>query len=123
MTRHKLFVLLSVSAVLLSLGAGFVPLRIATSSALGSKCCSGMTFLGSRAITSLLASKSSSVAEGSDAPSNSTVQAAEPPTVASSSAPILNGKRVLPFKVLTGGLKGHKVAAVYAVINSSYKRG
>ena len=44
-------------------------------------------------------------------------------TKAPSSTPILNGKRVLPFKVMTAGLKGHKVAAVYAVLNSSYKRG
>ena len=49
---------------------------------------------------------------------NDDVQTKEP-----SSTPILNGKRVLPFKVMTGGLKGHKVAAVYAVLNSSYKRG
>ena len=49
---------------------------------------------------------------------NDDVQTKEP-----SSTPILNGKRVLPFKVMTAGLKGHKVAAVYAVLNSSYKRG
>ena len=44
-------------------------------------------------------------------------------TAAVSNAPILNGKRVLPLKVLTGGLKGHRVAAVYAVLNNNYKRG
>jgi Fe-S cluster biogenesis protein NfuA len=38
-------------------------------------------------------------------------------------APTLNGKRVLPFKVLAGGLKGSKIAAVYAVLNSTFKRG
>lgn len=38
-------------------------------------------------------------------------------------APVLNGKMVLPFKVMTSGLKDHKVAAVYAVLNSNYKRG
>jgi Fe-S cluster biogenesis protein NfuA len=38
-------------------------------------------------------------------------------------APTLNGKRVLPFKVLAGGLKGSKTAAVYAVLNSTFKRG
>ena len=41
----------------------------------------------------------------------------------SAPAPILNGKRVLPYKVMSAGLKGHKVAGVYAVLNSSYKRG
>jgi len=40
-----------------------------------------------------------------------------------SKAPTLNGKVVLPTKAMTAGLKGHKVAAVYAVLNSNYKRG
>ena len=44
-------------------------------------------------------------------------------TKETSATPILNGKRVLPFKVVAAGLKGHKVAGVYAVLNSSYKRG
>lgn len=39
-----------------------------------------------------------------------------------SPAPVLNGKRVLPFKVLTAGLAGHQVAAVYAVLDSTYRR-
>eukprot|EP00526_Cylindrotheca_closterium_P009746 CAMPEP_0113629608 /NCGR_PEP_ID=MMETSP0017_2-20120614/15372_1 /TAXON_ID=2856 /ORGANISM="Cylindrotheca closterium" /LENGTH=430 /DNA_ID=CAMNT_0000540017 /DNA_START=21 /DNA_END=1313 /DNA_ORIENTATION=+ /assembly_acc=CAM_ASM_000147 len=38
-------------------------------------------------------------------------------------APVLNGKRVLPFKVLMAGLKGAKVAATYAILNKDYKRG
>jgi hypothetical protein len=38
-------------------------------------------------------------------------------------APVLNGKRVLPFKVLMAGLKGHRVASVYALLNKDYKRG
>jgi NFU1 iron-sulfur cluster scaffold homolog, mitochondrial len=38
-------------------------------------------------------------------------------------APVLNGKRVLPYKIVMAGLKGHKVAAVYAVLNSSFQRG
>jgi len=38
-------------------------------------------------------------------------------------APVLNGKMVLPFKVMSSGLKDHKIAAVYAVLNSNYKRG
>lgn len=41
---------------------------------------------------------------------------------ATSPAPVLNGKMVLPMKVMTSGLKDHKVAAVYAVLNSNYKR-
>lgn len=40
-----------------------------------------------------------------------------------SPAPTLNGKRVLPFKILAGGLKGSKIAAVYAVLDSNFKRG
>mmetsp|Transcript_28664 Transcript_28664/g.52318 ORF Transcript_28664/g.52318 Transcript_28664/m.52318 type:complete len:469 (-) Transcript_28664:208-1614(-) len=40
-----------------------------------------------------------------------------------SKAPTLNGKMVLPVKAMTAGLKGHKVAAVYAILNSNYKRG
>jgi hypothetical protein len=40
-----------------------------------------------------------------------------------SKAPTLNGKIILPVKAMAVGLKGHKVAAVYAVLNSGYKRG
>ena len=38
-------------------------------------------------------------------------------------APTLNGKAVLPLKAMKVGLKGHKVAAVYALLNKNYKRG
>jgi hypothetical protein len=38
-------------------------------------------------------------------------------------APTFNGKVVYPVKVFLAGLKGHKVAATYAVMNNSYKRG
>jgi hypothetical protein len=38
-------------------------------------------------------------------------------------APTLNGKMILPFKVMASGLKNHQIAAVYAVLNSQYKRG
>ncbi len=39
-------------------------------------------------------------------------------------APVLNGKRVLPYKVLMAGLKGNSnVAGVFALLNSGYKRG
>jgi hypothetical protein len=41
----------------------------------------------------------------------------------SSPAPTLDGKRVLPYKIMKAGLKGHKVAAVYALLNTDYKRG
>jgi Fe-S cluster biogenesis protein NfuA len=37
--------------------------------------------------------------------------------------PVLNGKRVLPYKIMAAGLKGHKVAGVYAILNKDYKRG
>jgi Flp pilus assembly protein TadB len=40
-----------------------------------------------------------------------------------SKAPTLNGKMVLPLKAMMVGLKGHKVAAVYALLNKNYKRG
>ncbi len=38
-------------------------------------------------------------------------------------APSFNGKLVMPMKIMTTGLRGHKVAAVYAVLNKQYKRG
>jgi hypothetical protein len=41
----------------------------------------------------------------------------------STPAPTLDGKRVLPYKIMKAGLKGHKVAAVYALLNTDYKRG
>jgi len=42
-----------------------------------------------------------------------------------SKAPDLNGKIVLPIKIANSGLKGYtgNVAAVYAILDSSYKRG
>ena len=40
-----------------------------------------------------------------------------------SKAPDLNGKMILPIKIAAAGLKGHKVAAVYAILDSNYKRG
>lgn len=38
-------------------------------------------------------------------------------------APVLDGQRVLPLKIMKAGLKGHQVAAVYALLNSEYQRG
>ncbi len=40
-----------------------------------------------------------------------------------SKAPSFNGKTVFPVKVFMNGLKGHQVAAVYAILNKNYKRG
>ena len=40
-----------------------------------------------------------------------------------SPAPNLDGKRILPFKILMAGVKDHRVPAVYAVLNANYKRG
>ena len=37
--------------------------------------------------------------------------------------PVLNGKTVLPIKVLQKGLEGHTVAAVYALLSSDFKKG
>ncbi|KAL7474894.1 hypothetical protein ACHAW6_000840, partial [Cyclotella cf. meneghiniana] len=53
----------------------------------------------------------------SSSPNNTSVQTEV------SKAPTLNGKIILPVKALAVGLKGHKIAAVYAVLNSGYKRG
>ena len=49
--------------------------------------------------------------------------AAEESAAPASPAPVLNGKMVLPCKIVANGLEGHKVAAVYAVMNNTYKRG
>jgi len=48
-----------------------------------------------------------------------------PSTTPVSKAPDLNGKIVLPIKIANSGLKGYdgNVAAVYAILDSSYKRG
>jgi Fe-S cluster biogenesis protein NfuA len=59
------------------------------------------------------------------AESTSSESSSSSPTVTTAPpAPVFDGKRVLPYKVLSAGLKGQSpVAAVYAVLNSSYKRG
>ena len=36
-----------------------------------------------------------------------------------SKAPDLNGKMILPINIAAAGLKGHKVAAVYAILDSN----
>ena len=48
---------------------------------------------------------------------------AEAESAPAAPAPVLDGNRVLPLKIMKAGLKGHKVAAVYALLNSDYKRG
>ena len=56
--------------------------------------------------------------------SESKAAVSTPPTETTlSKAPSLNGKIVLPVKVMAAGLKGHTVPAVYAILNSNYKRG
>ncbi len=37
-------------------------------------------------------------------------------------APVLNGKRILPSKIMLAGLKGHQVAAAYAILSPDYKK-
>ena len=55
---------------------------------------------------------------------NSSSSSSTTSTESSPKTPILNGKRVLPYKIMTGGIKGQPaVAAVYAILNQSYKRG
>lgn len=54
--------------------------------------------------------------------SASTEEDQETTAAPSTPAPQFNGKTILPMRVVTPGLKGHKVAAVYAVLNSSYKK-
>ena len=63
--------------------------------------------------SALYASSSSS---GSNSAKAAQSQPAAPP-------PILNGKTVLPIKVLQKGLEGHVVAAVYALLSSDFKKG
>jgi Fe-S cluster biogenesis protein NfuA len=60
----------------------------------------------------------SKVESNMDAGSNST---STPSVAASSSAPVLNGKRVLPLKIMMAGLSGHKIAASYAIFSNDYK--
>lgn len=72
----------------------------------------------SRQVWSAASSSSSSDDSSSSAPSSPVTAPPSPPP------PILNGKRVLPYKIVMGALKGQKrVAAVYAVLDSSYRRG
>ena len=59
-------------------------------------------------------------ASDADESSASTVSRTEVPQAP---APVLNGKRVIPYRVMAAGLKGQKVAAVYAILNSTYNRG
>eukprot|EP00534_Pseudo-nitzschia_fraudulenta_P001129 CAMPEP_0201126808 /NCGR_PEP_ID=MMETSP0850-20130426/27540_1 /ASSEMBLY_ACC=CAM_ASM_000622 /TAXON_ID=183588 /ORGANISM="Pseudo-nitzschia fraudulenta, Strain WWA7" /LENGTH=423 /DNA_ID=CAMNT_0047395397 /DNA_START=103 /DNA_END=1374 /DNA_ORIENTATION=- len=38
-------------------------------------------------------------------------------------APVLNGKRILPLKIMLAGLKEHQLAGAYAVLGKDYKKG
>jgi len=65
------------------------------------------------------------IASSSPSPSQlsaSTEESASATTADAEPAPQFNGKTILPMRVLSAGLRGHKVAAVYAVLNSSYKK-
>lgn len=46
-------------------------------------------------------------------------------TTSTQPPPILNGKRVFPYKIIQSGLSGHdkKIAAVFCVLGSNYVRG
>jgi hypothetical protein len=52
---------------------------------------------------------------------SSTTPASSTPPVAVA-VPVLNGKRVLPYKIIMTGLQDHRLAAVVCVMNSSYQR-
>ena len=60
-----------------------------------------------------------------ESPPSTTPPSPSSPQAAVSKAPDLNGKIVLPIKIANSGLKGYEgnVAAVYAILDSSYKRG
>ena len=62
--------------------------------------------------TSLFASTSTPTTADDDTDSNSN----------KAPAPVINGKRILPIKIMLVGLKGHQVAGAYAVLNSDYKK-
>ena len=62
--------------------------------------------------TSLFASTSTPTTADDDTNSNSN----------KAPAPVINGKRILPIKIMLVGLKGHQVAGAYAVLNSDYKK-
>ena len=67
---------------------------------------------------SLLSSSSLSSGKDSDSDSNDPTNAES----VLSKAPSFNGKTVFPMKVFMNGLKGHEVAAVFAVMNKKYNR-
>lgn len=58
----------------------------------------------------------------SEAATDAETMAPPPPPAAAVAHPVLNGKRILPIKVLQAGIKGSSdLAAVYAILNSGYK--
>ena len=60
-----------------------------------------------------------------DTTNESSLPSTTPTPAVVSKAPDLNGKIVLPIKIANSGLKGYtgNVAAVYAILDNSYKRG
>ena len=84
----------------------------------GDRSCSSVMFMASTG-----GSSSSDVIVSEEEVEATSISSPPNPNETISKAPSLNGKIVLPVKVMAGGLKGHRVAAVYAILNSNYKRG
>jgi Fe-S cluster biogenesis protein NfuA len=60
-----------------------------------------------------------------ESPSQSLLFASAPLTAGDDNkppAPVLNGKRILPVKIMLAGLKGHQLAAAYAILSPEYKK-
>lgn len=93
---------------------GFFP---TSSTSLSSRTCFGVPRRNKDMISTIIFHPSTRLhAEGGEKTESS--------STTSTAAPILNGKRVLPYKVLMAGLKGNpNVAGVFALMNSDYKRG
>ena len=97
MTYKKLLITIYVSSLSVS---GFVPCHLPRNLLVSSKSC---TNIGSPLF---------SQPEESDG------------TTAATPGPVLNGKRVLPYKILMAGLKGStNLSGVYAILNKEFKRG
>jgi NFU1 iron-sulfur cluster scaffold homolog, mitochondrial len=69
------------------------------------------------------AAASDNSAESSSSSSSSSTVSKTQEASSQTPTPVLNGKMVLPYKVLAGGLQGQKVAAVFAVVDRQYQRG
>ena len=60
-------------------------------------------------------------ADSTDSSNDSKTDAS--PSSTKTPPPVLNGKMVLPYTVLSKGLAGHTMYGVYAILNGDYKRG